>query len=151
MCSNQRSCDQLNEYFAKLDPKAPKGKQGQRMMRRRFQNYIRWKARLNDTDKKRTDKNDTFGNKSAAVDVADANMSEAMKRKDAARQLRAANRRRVRGGAPSGATSSPLAGPSQAVRHGLDAGVTGALSGAGEMLDESDSLAVLWVAPNPQL
>ncbi|KAH7103448.1 hypothetical protein BKA62DRAFT_696946 [Auriculariales sp. MPI-PUGE-AT-0066] len=144
MCSSQRTCDQLNEYFNRLDPSASKEKKGHRMMERRLRDYIRWKARLNERDRKRPTGKEgpSSGSNLASKNGAESGMSEAMKRKDAARQFRAANRRRIRGGAPGGPASSSQPGSSHdALQPNRGTDAMGALAAAGEMLDESNSLA----------
>ncbi|EJD34490.1 hypothetical protein AURDEDRAFT_188995 [Auricularia subglabra TFB-10046 SS5] len=123
MASSQRTCDQLREYLGSMDPRLPAGQQGRAMMERRLREYLRWKARLHERDRERRNGSASgSGNGAAGGD----GLSEAMKRKDAAKQNRALNRRRVRGGAPG----------TQPARRDPEA--EGAMSQAGNMMDESD-------------
>ena len=142
MVSSQKTCDQLRDFLDRRDPSKPVGEQGHRLMERRLREYLRWKARLNEGDKvnSRATGQSRKQNQLSSDAVEDTGLSEAMKRKDAARQHRAANRRRVRGGAPAQVLQPDR---SQAARHSLEADAEGGLRGAGDMLDESDSLATL--------
>ncbi|EGN92951.1 hypothetical protein SERLA73DRAFT_127060 [Serpula lacrymans var. lacrymans S7.3] len=107
MASSTRSAALIREYLSSMDVSAPKGARGRKMMERKLKSHFWWKGRLatrkQDDGKGRPDisrnhsENRNKGNDSGS---GSAEVSEALKRKDKARQDRSANRRRVRGGAP---------------------------------------------------
>lgn len=99
-------------------------------MERRLREYLHWKARLHERGKPGAARS----KQGAGGEKVGEGLSEAMKRKDAARANRAANRRRVRGGGPAST------GRSEGAKE------DGAMGQAGEIVDESDSVANLSVA-----
>ena len=122
------------------------------MMERKLKEYLSWKGNLN------TNKRDSRGNVSQiptriesrdtagpSRDDENQGISEALKRKDAAKKERAANRRRIRGGAPSqgqeratSLTAAQESGMTAKEREKL-----GILAGEGEMRTEADLVADL--------
>ncbi|KAF8060702.1 hypothetical protein FPV67DRAFT_1511184 [Lyophyllum atratum] len=112
MASSTRTCNVLTEFLSTVDPDAPDGLKGRKMMLRKLRFYLWWKAKL--AERKQEGKShfvlrdgagrmgDGFGKYYGAGDEA----SEALKRKDKAMAERAGSRRRTRGGAPAAAVPS---------------------------------------------
>ncbi|CAL1710551.1 unnamed protein product [Somion occarium] len=120
MTSSVRTCQLLTEFLSTMDPDAPPGSQGCRMMEDKLRLYLWWKGKL--AQRKQEGKTGfalPTGQKNPTERGAgDAEVSEALKKKDRERQARAASRRRVRGGGPAasssreGELSSTASGPS---------------------------------------
>ncbi|KAI0691074.1 hypothetical protein BC835DRAFT_1433046 [Cytidiella melzeri] len=102
MTSSLRTSELLGEFLDDMDPDAAPGAQGRAMMEKKLRWYIhRWQRRQ--TERKleaRGRVGPLVPEKSASLGVDDGDLSEALKKKDQARQAHAANRRRMRGGAP---------------------------------------------------
>lgn len=135
MTSSLRTATLLNDFLSKMDPEAPPGQQGRKMMEDKLGLYLWWKTRLS--------KGAQTGNTSLAIPNAlrnakvtvpdeDDGLSEALKKKDRDRRDKAASRRRVRGGGPSQAEGSRVKG--KAVDGGMSLGEEA-------MRDEADSIA----------
>lgn len=85
---------------------APKGQRGRKMMESKLRGYLYWKGRL------ASQKNGKSGTPvqrekpapQTSGNTSSAGMSEALQKKDKERAARSANRRRIRGGAPSSTT-----------------------------------------------
>lgn len=111
-----------------MDADAPRGSQGRRMMEDKLSLYLWWKGKL--TERKAEGKGPIALPLGKAK--GDDGVSEALKRKDREKQDRAANRRRVRGGAPAPAP------------RGRDpARASGDVMGEGEIKREADDIASL--------
>lgn len=100
-----------------MNPEAPQGTQGRGMMEDKLRVYLWWKARL--SERKQESKNGADGpaNRRTTSDKrgntpvvngtgVESVLSEALKKKDREKEAKAANRRRVRGGAPAAAPST---------------------------------------------
>ena len=117
------------------------------MMERRLKMYLWWKAQLGEGKH--------FGMPDSVKDGVDERnkrekeqeqISAALKKKDAIRNQRAASRRRVRGGGPSGAPTPPGRATEEPVTEGMNAKEReklGILSGEGEMIGEAGLIADL--------
>lgn len=122
MTSSVRTSQVLTEFLSTMNSDAPLGSQGRKMMEDKLRLYLWWKGKLAERKQDgRTPFAMPVGQKNQGEGGAgDSEVSEALKRKDKERQARAANRRRVRGGAPSvppgsrdgGAASSSNVAPS---------------------------------------
>jgi DNA excision repair protein ERCC-4 len=126
MVSDNRSATLIREYLSSIHkhPDAP----GRAMLENRLKGYVYWKRELaGDNQFKST-------NKPAANNAeTDTNpVSEAIRRKDAARADLASRRRRVRGGGATGA----------AVGRGVK-GEDDAIPGQGVIATEADEIAEL--------
>ncbi|KAL6299457.1 hypothetical protein BKA93DRAFT_819892 [Sparassis latifolia] len=101
MTSSLRTCTLLTEFLSTMDPTASRGSRGRKMMEDKLRSYLWWKGKLSeqkqDPKAQFTLKKDQPGR--------DIGLSEALKRKDKEKRERAANRRRVRGGAPTASSS----------------------------------------------
>ncbi|KAF9441286.1 hypothetical protein P691DRAFT_684433 [Macrolepiota fuliginosa MF-IS2] len=100
MTSSTRSCDLIQEFLDNMDPEAESGKKGVQMMRKRLRGYLGWRGRLGGLGQDSTASAST-SRKGKAREKEDY-VSEALKKKDREKAEKAASRRRVRGGAPSG-------------------------------------------------
>ena len=134
------------------------------MMSKRLRFYLWWKARLNTTtgDNKATPQmaaGQTSNSSKSTTQDKGQNISDALKKKDAMRKERSMNRRRIRGGPPSGLSGSndSRTGASNASSTstitGLESGMStkereklGILTGEDEMRVEADSIHDLCVA-----
>jgi DNA excision repair protein ERCC-4 len=96
MVGSSKIGNDLREYLSKIPDGAPSGSEGRgkNMMEYRLRRYLRWKAAMSRKAKEGTPKKKK----------ADEGPSEALKMKDKILQNRAANRRRLRGGAPAPAS-----------------------------------------------
>ena len=111
-----------------MNADAPRGSQGRRMMEDKLRLYLWWKGKLSERKAEGKGPIALPQGKSKDDDV-----SEALKRKDREKQERAANRRRVRGGAPAAATTGRDAKPA-----------AGGAMGEGEIKKEADDIAALY-------
>lgn len=119
MTSSSRSSALVSEFLSEMDVDAPKGQRGRTMMEAKLRQYLFWKGKL--ASQKPEGKNQSHGAVQparSAPQPSDSSaagnsktLSEALKRKDTARQERSANRRRVRGGGPSTAPRNPQPDP----------------------------------------
>ncbi|KZV76813.1 hypothetical protein PENSPDRAFT_645911 [Peniophora sp. CONT] len=135
MTSSLRTATLLNEFLSKMDPEAPPGQQGRKMMEDKLGLYLWWKTRLSkgsQTGKTSVTIPDALRNAKAPVQDEGDGLSEALRKKDRDRRDKAASRRRVRGGGPSQAESSRVKG--KAVDGGMSLGEEA-------MRDEADSIA----------
>ena len=101
MASSLHTCTLIQEYLAAMDADAPRGSQGRRMMEDKLRLYLWWKGKL--SERKAEGKGPIALPK--GKDKGETDISEALKRKDKEKMERAANRRRVRGGAPPPVTA----------------------------------------------
>ncbi|KAI0056711.1 hypothetical protein BV25DRAFT_1976751 [Artomyces pyxidatus] len=102
MTSSWRTSMLLNEFLSSMDPDAPPGQQGRKMMEEKLGLYLWWKSRLNGREHESKRAPPAFHNASRAETAYDdEGISEALKKKDRDNRERAASRRRVRGGAPA--------------------------------------------------
>ena len=93
---------------------APKGERGRKMMESKLRRYLYWKGRLasQKNGKNRTTAQTEKPAPQASGSIGSSGVSEALQKKDRERAARSANRRRIRGGAPSStAPSKPKEGP----------------------------------------
>ena len=96
MTSSTQTCTLLTEFLSELDATAAEGARGRKMMMRKLRLYLWWKGQL--TERKQS------GKRHIPMPVQeDAEISEALKKKDKETAARAQSRRRVRGGAPAAA------------------------------------------------
>jgi DNA excision repair protein ERCC-4 len=146
MCSSEQSCNNLREFLSQMDPLAAAGSKGRKSMESRLQNYLFWKGKLGNENKSATNPSTNVASaargdaKSAQPgQSADANISEALKRKDALRKERQGSRRRTRGPPPN----MPRNESGHAERS-LDPTIrSGALGGETLVKEEADELADL--------
>lgn len=110
MTSSLRTSELLSEFLDDMDPDAPAGSQGRKMMETKLRWYVhKWQRRQNERKLESKGKvpganppttSEAAGSaKPAASAVDDDEISAALKKKDQVRQAQAANRRRMRGGA----------------------------------------------------
>lgn len=154
MCSSQRTCDALSEYLATMDRSAPPHERGKKMMERRLRLYLWWKGKLSANAKEgkapfpmpqpKNDDDRTSAGGGGGGALAQE-LSEALRRKDAARKEKALSRRRMRGGAAgsAGASQRQVAVPEEAELTGKEREKLGILAGEGEMRTEADNVADL--------
>jgi DNA excision repair protein ERCC-4 len=86
-----------------MNPDAPRGSQGRKMMLRKLRSYLWWKGKM--SEEKRNEKGlgeivKASGDRNQQGHDGGEGLSEAMKKKDKEKAERLASRRRVRGGAP---------------------------------------------------
>ncbi|KIJ40631.1 hypothetical protein M422DRAFT_32128 [Sphaerobolus stellatus SS14] len=101
---SSRTCSLLRDYLDRLDPSAAKGEQDHRMIMGRLRGYLDWKAALHGNAqahvKPSFNKASTQSQPAAGSSASgESGLSEATQWKDRERQMRIANRRRIRGGA----------------------------------------------------
>ncbi|KAI0644351.1 hypothetical protein C8Q79DRAFT_141818 [Trametes meyenii] len=105
MASSLHTCTLIKDFLSTMKADAPRGSQGRRMMEDKLRLYLWWKGKL--SERRAEGKGPIALPKGkdhsapAPPRPQDEAISEALKRKDRERQARAANRRRVRGGAPA--------------------------------------------------
>lgn len=56
MTSSIRTCNTLSDFLSSMDPSAPKGEQGRKMMMRKLKTYLWWKSKLAEEESKPTGK-----------------------------------------------------------------------------------------------
>ncbi|KAI6043131.1 hypothetical protein EDC04DRAFT_2962374 [Pisolithus marmoratus] len=112
MTSSSRASALVGEFLSDMDLDAPKGKRGRKMMERKLREYLFWKSKL--ATQSRGGKVPSHAGVKSKPDATpissvegSKNQSLALRRKEEMKQIRGANRRRVRGGAPS-AMNKPL-------------------------------------------
>ena len=172
MCASNRTCELLGEYLASMDVDAEPGMRGRKMMEKKLRGYVIWKGNLNggntkpdaNANAKRGATTSTSASTpqqtTAQAQSSSTELSEGLRRKDAAVRQRNQNRRRVRGGAPATATASGSgngngggvsdvsASASAFVENAASAKERekfGILLGEGEMRNEADEIAELCV------
>ncbi|KIK91445.1 hypothetical protein PAXRUDRAFT_830849 [Paxillus rubicundulus Ve08.2h10] len=110
MTSSARSSALVSDFLSEMDSDAPKGKRGRKMMEKKLRRYLYWKGGL--ARQKRDGKNQgppEFSEPRASASNtpgSSTGLSEALMKKDKERAVRTANRRRIRGGAPSSSAPS---------------------------------------------
>ncbi|KAG8220668.1 hypothetical protein J3R82DRAFT_2951 [Butyriboletus roseoflavus] len=110
MTSSPHSSVLVSEFLSKMDVDAPKGQRGRKMMESKLRRYLYWKGRLAN-QKNETSVQPEKSAPRASGSAGSAGVSEALQKKDKERAARSANRRRIRGGAPSStAPSKPKEG-----------------------------------------
>ena len=129
MASSLHTCTLIKDFLGALDGDAPRGTQGKRMMEDKLRLYLWWKGKLSE---RKTDGKGPIALPKGRDDHTP--VSEAMKKKDEEKAKRAANRRRVRGGAP---TPAPAAGRDHASKPATVDDV--------EIKQEADDIALLYV------
>lgn len=110
MTSALHTSDLLQDFLSSMDHNEPPGRQGRTMMSKKLRWYLH---RLK--QQQPVQERNTISSASASADVpgrvagtdANAEVSLALRKKDQERQRQQANRRRVRGGAPSAGGSRP--------------------------------------------
>ncbi|KAF8841402.1 hypothetical protein BDN67DRAFT_928573, partial [Paxillus ammoniavirescens] len=125
MTSSARSSALVSDFLSEMDGDAPKGKRGRKMMETKLRRYLYWKGKL--ANQKRDGKNQgppQFQRpepRASASNTPDSStgLSEALMRKDKERAARTANRRRVRGGAPSTRILASQLDPDFDTQYGL--------------------------------
>lgn len=120
MTSSSRASALVSEFLANMDLDAPKGKRGRKMMERKLRQYLFWKSRLTNQSRGGKVPARTVVKKHDATPIAasksmdgPANRSLALRKKEEMKQARGANRRRVRGGAPSTTSKPPASANSE--------------------------------------
>lgn len=103
MTSSIRSAQLLREFLNQMDGDADPGAQGRRLMEDRMRAYLARQAMKKAMQKK--DSTAPGGAVTSGGGGRDGEVSEALRKKDRERDARIANRRRMRGGAPSVAPS----------------------------------------------
>lgn len=143
MTSSLRTSELLSEFLDHIDPDAPPGNQGRKMMEQKLRWYVhKWQRRQTErkleskprppfTRTHSTTERGTFA-VPAPVTGREDEISAALKKKDQVRQAQAASRRRMRGGAPTAAVSS-IATSSNAA------------TGQADVTDDTERLAALYV------
>lgn len=139
MTSSTHTANTVSEFLARLDPEAEPGAQGRSMLEEKLRVYLWWKSKLSN-EKKRdgvrpgfsAPRNDNWDQKQGG----EGEISEALKRKDKERRERQVGRRRVRGGAVTGAESTRDKGKERE----RDVSMT---TGEEVMRDEAESIADL--------
>ena len=111
MTSSTRTCSLLTEFLSTMDTEASPGSRGRQMMMKKLRLYLWWKGKLSE---RKQDGKSPFAMPGANKDNFDnygnvAEISEALKKKDKEKAEKAKCRRRVRGGAPAGSSSSSRA------------------------------------------
>lgn len=110
MTATSQSAATVSEYLSTFDRNLQPGERGRAMMERKLRRYLSWRAKLAEIQgsNKQSDRPNT--NKDAQGTTA---ISAALMKKDQEKAKRAANRRRVRGGASdaSGSTRTGAASP----------------------------------------
>ena len=136
MTSSPRTSQVLTEFLSTMDPDAPLGSQGRKMMEDKLRLYLWWKGKLAERKQEgRSHFSLPTGQKNQNERGAgDNEISEALRRKDKERQAKAASRRRVRGGAPPVASSS---------REGGAPSSSNGATGLGQAGDDPETIAQL--------
>ncbi|OSD00090.1 hypothetical protein PYCCODRAFT_1371782 [Trametes coccinea BRFM310] len=129
MASSLHTCTLIKDFLSTMDPSAPRGSQGRRMMEDKLRLYLWWKGKLSQRRSEGKGPIALPKGQDASRPKPDDGVSEALKRKDKERQERAMNRRRIRGGAPAAAVASTR-----------DRTASGALP-EGEIKKEADDIA----------
>ena len=140
MTQSTHSSNLIQEFLSTMDPNAPDGAKGRRMMEEKLRRYLWWKQRL-------SERKQIVKSSSAHVRVgADANLptraqgdgdlTEALKRKEQWNAERGFNRRRIRGGAHAATGSNN----SRSATVGEEGNL---VAGEGEMRQEADEIAAL--------
>ncbi|KAF8959813.1 hypothetical protein BDZ97DRAFT_1836010 [Flammula alnicola] len=132
MTSSTRTCSLLTEFLSTMDPEAPPGSRGRKMMLQKLRLYLWWKTQLGgrkqggkpqfsvpETSRQAMN---GFGDKDG--------ISEALRKKDKEKAARTQNRRRVRGGAPTSGMSGVKPEPQEAKLN--------------EVQNEADAFAQFW-------
>ena len=96
MTATSQSAATVSEYLSTFDRNLQPGERGRAMMERKLQGYLSWRAKLAEIQGLNK-QNDQPGIKDTRGNTA---ISAALMKKDQEKANRAANRRRVRGGAP---------------------------------------------------
>ncbi|KAI0916475.1 hypothetical protein AcV5_002963 [Taiwanofungus camphoratus] len=130
MTSSLRTCTLVSEFLSTMDPEAPRGSRARKMMEGKLRLYLWWKSKLNDR-KQEGRRHFAMPEGKKNQDDGEAEVSEALKKKDRERRERAANRRRVRGGAPAATTS----------RDNVESARSDVLVGEGDLREEADDIA----------
>jgi DNA excision repair protein ERCC-4 len=108
MTSSTRTCSLLTEFLSTMDTEASPGSRGRQMMMKKLRLYLWWKGKLS---QRKQDGKTPFAMPSTNKDNFDnygnmGEISEALKKKDKEKAEKSKFRRRVRGGAPAGSSSS---------------------------------------------
>ncbi|KAI8974614.1 hypothetical protein BD414DRAFT_181511 [Trametes punicea] len=110
MASSLHTSTLIKDFLSTMEPDAPRGSQGRRMMEDKLRLYLWWKGKLSE---RRAEGKGPIAlpkgrdnSSSPAATRGDDGVSEALRRKDKERQERAMNRRRIRGGAPPAAAAA---------------------------------------------
>ncbi|CAE6448146.1 unnamed protein product [Rhizoctonia solani] len=131
MVSDNRSATLVREYLSAMnkDSESP----GRSMLMNRLKGYVYWKRELSESNQpaKPTPGSSTNANSNASANESNP-MSEAMRKKDAARAEAASRRRRVRGAGTTGAAVG---------RSGVKKEDENAIPGQGVITTEADEIA----------
>ncbi|KDQ09302.1 hypothetical protein BOTBODRAFT_164970 [Botryobasidium botryosum FD-172 SS1] len=140
MATDNRTCALLREFLSTLhlSPHSP----GRHMMLRRLQNYLWWKPNLFAGTNTSAGNGDRAGVSQGKEKLPE--LSEAMKKKDAARAAASLNRRRVRGGSTAAATGGDRSKGKE--REGAGKEVLGGIS---ELEMEADKIAEFLTTQKP--
>jgi DNA excision repair protein ERCC-4 len=133
MVSDNRSATLVREYLSAMDKDSESP--GRSMLMNRLKGYVYWKRELSDSNQpaKPTPGSSTNANSNASANESNP-MSEAMRKKDAARAEAASRRRRVRGAGTTGAAVG---------RSGVKKEDENAIPGQGVITTEADEIAEL--------
>lgn len=128
MASSTRTATLLSDFLSNMDPTAPPGQQGRKLLERKLKLYLWWKRKLAERKEDNRgafampERNKDFSGSSQKDAAGEGQgISEALKRKDQQTRERQASRRRVRGGAPVAVVKSEReasVAPAQEARHG---------------------------------
>lgn len=97
MTSSAQTSSLLSEYLASINPDAPSGRQGRRMLENKLRSYLYWKARLSARSNEGRSRSSNVGQDRHG----EGELDPALRKKDRDRVERGVSRRRVRGGAPA--------------------------------------------------
>ncbi|ELU38846.1 DNA repair protein RAD1, putative [Rhizoctonia solani AG-1 IA] len=129
MLSDNRSATLVREYLGTMDQDSEYP--GRNMLMNRLKGYVYWKRELSGT--KQTTKPTPGASTNTSVNSSESNpISEAMRKKDAARAEAASRRRRVRGAGTTGAAAG---------RSGVKKEEDSAIAGQGIIAAEADEVA----------
>ncbi|CAE7073980.1 unnamed protein product [Rhizoctonia solani] len=127
MVSDNRSATLIREYLGTMEKNAESP--GRPMLMNRLRGYVYWKRELSGSDKPTK----PIPSTSANANTGESNpMTEAMRKKDAARAELASRRRRVRGGGTTGAATG---------RTGIKKEEDSGIPGQGIIATEADEIA----------
>lgn len=114
MTATSQSAAMVSEYLSTFDRNLQSGERGRAMMEQKLRGYLSWRAKLAEVQgsSKKKDQPETKGVQGTT------SISAALMKKDQEKVKRAANRRRVRGGAPDPSGSTRIDATSTTIVEG---------------------------------
>ncbi|KAI0321403.1 hypothetical protein OF83DRAFT_1168456 [Amylostereum chailletii] len=143
MTSSLRTVNLVHDFLSSMDPEAPPGQQGRKMMEDKLGLYLWWKTRLS----KGAEGGQPYVplpeglRKNKDIIPEDDGISEALKKKDREKREKAGARRRVRGGAHAAAESTRTKGKDKDLPMSL---------GEEAMRDEAENIAQFFAKQTSQ-